>query len=139
MNGNFRNLNFVKRYKYTYYDLDTPLNAVVPNNARQTEDNYRFTLDNSLEANPIDWYNAYFKVDFKLVTLVDSTAGIIAGVDNANKFWTTTNGQTFFSRIEVNCNGSLTKCGYAHLSISASFKPCPPSARLTGIPWKHHC
>ena len=105
MNGNFRNPNFVKRYQYTYYDLETTWNAVVPNDARQTKGNYQFTVDNSSEANPIDWYNAYFKVDFKLITLADSTAGIVAGVDNTNKFCTTTNGQTFIKRIEVECNG----------------------------------
>ena len=59
MNGNFRKPEFVKRYEYTYYDLETPLNAIVANNARQTKDNYRFVVDNSSEANPIDWYNAY--------------------------------------------------------------------------------
>ena len=56
MNGNFRKPEYVKRYEYTYYDLETPLNAIVPNNARQRKDNYRFVVDNTSEANPIDWY-----------------------------------------------------------------------------------
>ena len=72
MNGNFRKPEFVKRYEYTYFDLETPLNAIIDNNARQTKDNYRFVVDNSSEANPIDWYNAYLEVDFQLVTLADS-------------------------------------------------------------------
>ena len=105
MNGNFRKPEFVKRYEYTYFDLETPLNAIVADNARQTKDNYRFVVDNSSEANPIDWYNAYLEVDFKLVTLADSTAGITAGTDNANKFCTTTNGHTFIKEIQVECNG----------------------------------
>ena len=105
INGNFRNPKFVKRYEYRYYDLETPLNEVVPNNARQKKDNYRFTVDNSSEANPIDWYNAYFEVDFKLVTLTDNDVGIVAGVGNTNKFCTTTNGQTFIKEIQVECNG----------------------------------
>ena len=46
MNGNFRRPEFVKRYEYNY-DLETPLNSIVTNNARQTKDNYRFTVDNS--------------------------------------------------------------------------------------------
>jgi len=104
MNGNFRNPKFVKRYKYNYYDLETPLNAVVANNARQTKDNYRFTVDNSSEANPIDWYYAYFEVDFQLVALADG-AGITAGTGNLNTFCTTTNGQTFIKEIQVECNG----------------------------------
>ena len=106
MNGNFRNPNFVKRYEYTYYDLETPLHAVVPNDARQTKDNYQFTVDSSSDDNPIDWYDAYFEVDFKLITLADSDIGITAGVDDANKFCTTTNGQTFIREIQVVCNGT---------------------------------
>ena len=105
MNGNFRHPKFVKRYEYNYYDLETPLNAIVANNARQTKNNYRFEVDNSSEANPIDWYKAYLEVDFKLVTLADSTVGIEVGADNNNKKCTTTNGQTFIKKIEVECNG----------------------------------
>ena len=105
MNGNFRHPKFVKRYEYNYYDLETPLNAIVANNATQTKNNYRFEVDNSSEANPIDWYNAYLEVDFKLVTLADSTVGIEVGGDTNNKKCTTTNGQTFIKKIEVECNG----------------------------------
>ena len=105
MNGNFRRPEFVKRYEYIYYDLETPLNANVANNARQTKNNYRFEVENSSEVNPIDWYNAYLEVDFKLVTLADSTVGIIAGTDADTKFCTTTNGQTFIKEIQVECNG----------------------------------
>ena len=105
MNGNFRHPQFVKRYEYNYYDLETPLNAIVANNATQTKNNYRFEVDNSSEANPIDWYKAYLEVEFKLVTLADSTVGIEVGADNNNKKCTTTNGQTFIKKIEVECNG----------------------------------
>ena len=45
------------------------------------------------------------EVDFKLVTLADSTTGIRVGTDNVNKFCTTTNGQTFIKEIQVECNG----------------------------------
>ena len=99
MNGNFRKPEFVKRYEYTYFDLQTPLNAIVPNNARQRKDNYRFVVDNSSEANPIDWYNAYLEVDFQLV-------GITAGPNNGNQDATTTNGNTFIKEIQVECNGT---------------------------------
>ena len=69
------------------------------------KNNYRFEVDNSSEANPIDWYKAYLEVDFKLVTLADSTVGIEVGGDTNNKKCTTTNGQTFIKKIEVECNG----------------------------------
>ena len=105
MNGNFRKPEFVKRYEYTYYDLETPLNAIVANNARQTKDNYRFVVDNSSEANPIDWYNAYLEVDFQLVQLANGV-GITAGLnDNGQQDATTTNGHTFIKEIQVECNG----------------------------------
>ena len=103
MNGNFRHPKFVKRYEYNYYDLETPLNAIVANNATQIKNNYRFEVDNSSEANPIDWYNAYLEVDFKLVRLADGAA-IGVAVDDANSC-TTTNGQTFVKEIQVECNG----------------------------------
>ena len=106
MNGNFRKPEFVKRYEYTYFDLQTPLNAIVPNNARQRKDNYRFVVDNTSEANPIDWYNAYLEVDFQLVTLADSNVGIVAGPNNGNQDATTTNGNTFIKEIQVECNGT---------------------------------
>ena len=104
MNANFRKPEFVKRYEYIYYDLTTPLNSNVANNARQTKENYRFEVNNSSEANPIDWYNAYFEVNFKLVAYADGAA-IGAGTGNANLFCTTTNGATFIKKIEVECNG----------------------------------
>ena len=105
MNGNFRKPEFVKKYEYTYYDLETPLNAIVANNARQTKDNYRFVVDNSSEANPIDWYNAYLEVNFQLVQLANG-AGITAGLnDNGQQDCTTTNGHTFIKDIQVECNG----------------------------------
>ena len=107
MNGNFRKPEFVKRYEYTYFDLETPLNAIVADNARQTKDNYRFVVDNSSEANPIDWYNAYLEVDFQLVAH-DDGAGITAGINPNNsgdRDATTTNGHTFIKEIQVECNG----------------------------------
>ena len=104
MNGNFRKPEFVKRYEYNYYDLETPLNSNVANNARQTKNNYRFEVGNSSEANPIDWYNAYLEVDFKLVKLADGAGKAVETNDDAN-FCTTTNGQTFVKEIQVECNG----------------------------------
>ena len=61
MNGNFRKPEFVKRYEYTYYDLETALNTIVANDAQQLKGYYRFVVDNSSEANPIDWYKRLFR------------------------------------------------------------------------------
>ena len=105
MNRNFRKPEFVKIYEYTYYDLETALNAIVANDARQVKGEYRFNVDNSSEANPIDWYNAYLEVNFQLVTTADSAVGITAGPNNGNQDATTTNGHTFIREIQVECNG----------------------------------
>ena len=101
----FRKPEFVKRYEYTYYDLETPLNSDVANNARQVKGEYRFEVDNSSEANPIDWYNAYLEVDFKLVTTADSDVGITRVANGGDRDATTTNGHTFIKDIQVECNG----------------------------------
>ena len=105
MNDNFRKPKYVKRYEYTCYDLQTPLNSIVPNGQTQLKTEYQFVVDNSSEANPIDWYNANLEVNFKLVTLADSTAGIAAADNNANKNCTTTKGQSFIHKIGVICDG----------------------------------
>ena len=105
MNRNFRHPKFVKRYEYNYYDLETPLNTIVADAATQRKNNYRFEVDNTSEANPIDWYKAYLEMEFQLVQLADSDAGIVVDpAATANKC-TTTNGQTFIKKIEVECNG----------------------------------
>ena len=114
MNGNFRKPEYVKRYEYTYFDLETPLNAIVANNARQRKDNYRFVVDNSSEANPIDWYNAYLEVDFQLVTLADSAVGITAVANNGDQDATTTNGNHFHQRNSSGVQWSI--CLYQHES-----------------------
>ena len=63
-------------------------------------DNCQFTVDNSSEVNPIDWYNAYLEVDFQLVQLADG-AGIPTGANHGNQDCTTTNGHTFIKEIQV--------------------------------------
>ena len=42
--ANFRSPELVKRYEYSYFDLQTPLNSNVRNNQRQTKDNYLLLL-----------------------------------------------------------------------------------------------
>ena len=100
ISGSFKSPELVKRYEYLHYDLQTPFNDNVANNNRQTKDNYLFTVDNSSEANPIDWYNAYLEVNFKVVKYTDGT-GITAGANNGNQEGTTTTGHTFIQSLEV--------------------------------------
>ena len=56
-------LNSSKDMNIIIMSWNTPLNSIIANNARQTKDNYRFTVDNSSEANQIDWYNAYLEAE----------------------------------------------------------------------------
>ena len=44
-------------------------------------------------------------MSLNFVTLADSTVGIAAGTGQEANFCTTTNGQTFIKKIEVECNG----------------------------------
>ena len=101
----FRNPEFIRRREFTSHELVTSLNDNVANNDRQKKTGYRFLIDNTSEANPIDWYNAYLEVNFKLVTLADSAVGITAGANNGNRDCTTTNGHTFIKRLSIVCNG----------------------------------
>jgi len=102
--NSFRSPELVKRYEYNYYDLQTPLNDNVANNNYQVKDNYLFVVDNTSEANPIDWYNAYSEIGFKMATVADSAAGVGA-IGNVSQFATTSNGNTFIREIQVEANG----------------------------------
>ena len=113
----FRRQQNIERYEYTYYELQTPVNALVPNGATQIKTGYQFIVDNSADENPIDWYKAKLEVNFKLVTMADSNVGIAAADANANKNCSTTNGQSFIKKIEVLCNG---KSVYSNLRANES-------------------
>ena len=75
----YRNPKYVERYEDVIFELETPLNAVVPNNRSQKKDGYRFVVDNSGEVTPFDWYNARLGISFKVNKLADGTN--IAGND----------------------------------------------------------
>ena len=62
----YRNPKYVERHEDIFFELETPLNAVVANNRSQKKDGYRFVVDNSGEVTPFDWYNARLGVSFKV-------------------------------------------------------------------------
>ena len=43
----YRNPKYVERHEDIFFELETPLNAVVANNRSQKKDGYRFVVDNS--------------------------------------------------------------------------------------------
>ena len=65
-----------------HIDMQTPLNSNVGVNNRKTKDKYLFVVDNSSEANSIDWSNTYIEMNFKLSKTADN-AKIGAGVDHS--------------------------------------------------------
>ena len=70
MNGDFRSDQYLNRTEYYAYDLETDISTTVRgNNQEQMKNQHRFIIDNTAEINPIDWYNAFFEVEFKLVKL----------------------------------------------------------------------
>ena len=73
MNGDFRSDKYLNRMEYYAYDLETDISTTIRgNNQEQMKNQHRFIIDNTAEINPIDWYNAFFEVEFKLVKLADA-------------------------------------------------------------------
>ena len=58
----FRSQPYLESSKYVQINLDTPLTFPANNNF-QKKTNYKFTATD--RDNFYDWYNAYFRVDFK--------------------------------------------------------------------------
>ena len=79
MNGDFRSDKYLNRMEYYAYDLETDISTTIrENNQEQMKNQHRFIIDNTAEINPIDWYNAFFEVEFKLVKLADGTNFVAA-------------------------------------------------------------
>ena len=58
----FRSKPYLENTSYVQIRLDTPI-ELPQNNQFQTKSGYKFTLKD--RNNFYDWYNAYFRVDFK--------------------------------------------------------------------------
>ena len=68
------------------------------NAAHQTKTNHRFTVNNTGETTPFDWYNARFNVDFKLQKLADG-----ANIDNQDAM--VNSASSLIKRLNVKMNG----------------------------------
>lgn len=60
-----------KRYEWVSIDLQNPI-KIPANGANQVKTGYKFTVDTTHDATPMDWYNAFFEVDLK-ITKMDNT------------------------------------------------------------------
>lgn len=107
MNGNFRLPEYIKRYEYNYYDLIRNINPNIAAGARQTRNDYfNFEIDNTGSINPLDFYNGYIEMHFKILPLTQDQggAGIATGTAKANSS-TVCNAYTFIKEIKVECDG----------------------------------
>ena len=101
MNGDFRSDKYLNRMEYYAYDLETDISTTIRgNNQEQMKNQHRFIIDNTAEINPIDWYDAFFEVEFKLVKLAANTANFGA----ADKC-TRNNGLSLIKKIRVFSEG----------------------------------
>ena len=100
MNGDFRSDKYLNRMEYYAYDLETDISTTVRgNNQEQMKNQHRFIIDNTAEINPIDWYNAFFEVEFKLVKITDATEFVAADKCTMN------NGLSLIKEIRVLSEG----------------------------------
>ena len=70
----FRNPDFLQRYEYVSFELQTPI--VIPaNNANQKKTGYRLKVDNTNESQPFDHYNNLLEINVKLTKMDDTNYG----------------------------------------------------------------
>ena len=82
----YRNSKLIERYEDVVFELDKALNINPANGARQNKEGHRFTVDNTGESVPLDWYHARFNINFSVDRLndgADLAAGDRAGVVNS--------------------------------------------------------
>ena len=105
MNGDFRSDKYLNRMEYYAYDLETDISTTKRgNDQEQMKNQHRFIIDNTAEINPIDWYNAFFEVEFKLVKLVDNATNF-ADNNTAANLCTMNNGLSLIKEIRVLSEG----------------------------------
>ena len=105
MNGDFRSDKYLNRMEYYAYDLETDISSTKRgDNYEQIKNQHRFLIDNTAEINPIDWYNAFFEVEFKLVKLGNNNQTYAADNAAAN-LCTMNNGLSIIKEIRVLSEG----------------------------------
>ena len=79
----FRSQPYLENTTYVQINLDTPI-TLPGNNQAQTKTGYKFTVRD--QDNFYDWYNAYFRVDFKFEAKANG-ANIGADTQSAIKLY----------------------------------------------------
>ena len=67
----FRAPRYLENYEDVIFNTEQILNVNPNDTYHQNRDGIKFTVDNTGETNPFDWYNARLSVNFKVDKLVD--------------------------------------------------------------------
>ena len=110
----FRAPCYLENYEDVVYNTEQILDINPNDTLHQKRDGIKFSVDNTGETNPFDWYNARLSVNFKVDKLVDHAA--IAAGDNIG----TVNGSnSLIKKLIVKANGaSVYDCDYANQCVS---------------------
>ena len=102
----YRDASLMERYEDIIFELNS--NLIIPaNGSRQKKENHTFSIDNSGELPPLDWYNARFNVDFKLQQLGGGNIAANDGIVNS--------AFPLINNLTVKINGvSVYDCSNAH-------------------------
>ena len=76
----FRAPRYLENYEDVIFNTEQILNSNPNDTLHQNRDGIKFTVDNTGETNPFDWYNGRLSVNFKVDKLADHAA--IAVGDN---------------------------------------------------------
>ena len=103
----YRDALLIERYEDIIFELDS--NLIVPAaGSRQKKDNHTFSIDNSGELPPLDWYNARFNVDLNMQNLagnanIDAADGIVnSSFSLINNLLVKINGVTVYDCSDAN-------------------------------------
>ena len=124
----FRAPRYLENYEDVIFNTEQILNVNPNDTYHQNRDGIKFTVDNTGETNPFDWYNARLSVNFKVDKLVDHSA--IDSDNNAGDNVGTVNGSnSFIKKLIAKANGaSVYDCDYANQCVNIkNLLECNPS------------
>ena len=110
----FRAPRYLENYEDVIFNTEQILDINPYDTLHQKRDGIKFTVDNTGETNPFDWYNARLSVNFKVDKLADHAA--IAVGDNIG----TVNGSNYLTkRLILKANGTrFYECDHANQCIN---------------------
>ena len=114
----FRAQRYLENYEDVIFNTEQILNVNPNDTFHQKRDSIKFTVDNTGETNPFDWYNARLSVNFKVDKLVDHTT--IDAVNNVGDNVGTVNGSnSLIKKLILKANGaSVYDCDYANQCVN---------------------